>query len=259
MKNLSSVGLTLTIAIAALAAAAFGQRPDRLSTEQWRVTEVNGVRITSSKPFVELNNNRNRFTGNAGCNQMFGGVSVIGRQIRFTNIGTTRMVCSGQANRIEQEIVNTLPRVTRYNQIGDRLEFYRRNQLVMRLTVITREFPNDRRADLGDRKWVLQQIGNQVNIRALPTALINFDTNKRSVGGDSSCNVFGGTYNATADRIRITDVVSTMRACIEDDRMSVERKFLDGLREANRYEIRDGLLRLYRDRRLLLTFRGERK
>lgn len=122
-----------------------------------------------------------------------------------------------------------------------------------------KDYPDDSRIGLEDRKWVLQQIGNQVNVRALPEAFVNFDANKRSAGGNSSCNVFGGSYTAAGDRIRITDVVSTMRACIEDYRMTVERQFLDGLRDANRYEIRDGLLRLYRDRRLLLTLRGERK
>jgi heat shock protein HslJ len=259
MKNLITKALILITTTASITAATFGQRPDRLSTEQWRVTEMNGVRVTSSKAFIEINNNRNRFTGNTGCNQMFGGVSVIGRQIRFTNVGTTRMACSGQVNRIEQELMSTLPRVTRYNQIGNRLEFYRRNQLVMRLTAIDRKFPDDPRVGLDDRKWVLQQIGNQMNIRALPTAFINFDAKKRNVGGDSSCNVFGGSYTTAGDRVRITDVVSTMRACIEDDRMTVERQFLEGLREANRYEIRDGLLRLYRDRTPFLTLRGERK
>ena len=246
--------------VVAFSTAAFGQRADKLSTEQWRLTEVNGMRVVNSKALIEINNNRNRFTGNTGCNQMFGGVSVIGRQIRFTNVGTTRMACSRQANRVEREVVNTLKRVTKYRQSGDRLELYHRNRVVMRFTVLVREYPDDTKTGLHDRKWMLQQIGNQVNIRALPEAFVNFDAEKQSVGGNSSCNVFGGNYSLSgSDRIRIKDVVSTMRACIEDDRMSVERQLFNGLRDANRYEIRDGMLRLYRDRRLLLTFRGERK
>jgi heat shock protein HslJ len=86
-----------------------------------------------------------------------------------------------------------------------------------------------------------------------------FDKNKGSAGGNSSCNVFGGSYTATGRTLKITEVISTMRACIEDDRMSIEREFLDGLRQANRYEIERGKLMLYRNQRLLLTFDGERK
>jgi heat shock protein HslJ len=259
MKKQISKILMLTMAIVAICSAATAQRPDKLSTEQWRLIEVNGVRATNTKAFIEINNNRNRFTGNAGCNQIFGGVSVTGRQIRFTKIGTTRMACTGAANRIERDVVNTLPRVTRYEQVGDKLLLYRRNRLVMRFTALTREFPDETRVGLGDRKWVLQQIGNQVNIRALPEAFVNFDENKRSVGGNSSCNVFGGSFSATGATLRITEVMSTMRACIEDYRMTVERQFLDGLRRANRYQIHDGILTLYRDRTLLLTLRGVRK
>jgi heat shock protein HslJ len=50
-----------------------------------------------------------------------------------------------------------------------------------------------------------------------------------------------------------------MRACIEDERMKIEREFLDGLENANRYEIQRDKLMLYQNNRLLLTFSGERK
>jgi heat shock protein HslJ len=50
-----------------------------------------------------------------------------------------------------------------------------------------------------------------------------------------------------------------MRACIEDERMKIERDFLDGLEKANRYEIQREKLMLYQSNRLLLTFKGEAK
>jgi heat shock protein HslJ len=50
-----------------------------------------------------------------------------------------------------------------------------------------------------------------------------------------------------------------MRACEEDDRMSVEREFLGGLRSATRFDLEDGRLMLYRGNELLLAFRGEKK
>jgi heat shock protein HslJ len=152
--------------------------------------------------------------------------------------------------------------VTRYRQIGDTLELYRRNHLVMKFTAIAREYPDSSDSSmirLEDGKWMLEQIGTRVNIKALPEAFVVFDEKKYSAGGNSSCNVFGGSYTATGDRLRITNVISTMRACIEDERMQVEREFLDGLRNANRFVVRDGRLMLYRGNEILLTFRGEKK
>ena len=106
---------------------------------------------------------------------------------------------------------------------------------------------------------MLESIRDRKTFAPIKGAFINFDAAKGSAGGNSGCNVFGGEYTVNGEKIAITDVVSTMRACIEDDKMAVERDLFDGLRTANRFEISDGRLRLYRGRTLLLTFRGERK
>ena len=60
-------------------------------------------------------------------------------------------------------------------------------------------------------------------------------------------------------RVARAEIVSTMRACVEDDRMTIEREFFEGLRTANRFEIKDERLFLYRGKELLLTLRGEAK
>jgi heat shock protein HslJ len=86
-----------------------------------------------------------------------------------------------------------------------------------------------------------------------------FDKSKNGAGGNTGCNVFGGSYEADGKKIAITEIISTMRACVEDDRMSVERELLDGLRDSNRYEIKGGKLYLYAGQRLLLTLQGEDK
>ncbi len=59
--------------------------------------------------------------------------------------------------------------------------------------------------------------------------------------------------------LAVNNIISTMRACQEGDKMEVERELFDGLKTANRYEMRDGHLFLYRNAELLLTFQGEPK
>jgi heat shock protein HslJ len=112
---------------------------------------------------------------------------------------------------------------------------------------------------LENRKWVLESIKSRRLPKIETQPFINFDKSKSSAGGNTGCNVFGGNYSVTRDTIAITNIVSTMRACIEDERMNVERQFKNGLENANRFEIKDGKLNLYQNRILLLTFRAENK
>ncbi|MDI1241343.1 MAG: META domain-containing protein, partial [bacterium] len=87
---------------------------------------------------------------------------------------------------------------------------------------------------------------------------INFDSSKRSVGGNTGCNVFGGSYAASRNTISMKDLISTMRAFAEGGKMQTERELLDGLRRADTFGITsDNRLKLYDKGRLLLTFRGE--
>ena len=250
--------LGLLVLMAASAVASFAQG-DRLGTRQWKLVEVDGMNVgTSSKAYLELNLAQSRFTGSTGCNRMFGSVDVQGRRLDFSNIGTTRMACiEPRASRVETAFVKALENADRFRERGNSLELYDRNRLMMKLSAVKNLPPQDSIVGLEDRKWVLDAIAGTSVGKLGRTAFILFDKQKLSAGGNSSCNVFGGSYASKGSTLKITDVVSTMRACVEDERMSIERQFLDGLQKANRYEIAKDKLMLYRDKRLLLTLNGE--
>lgn len=110
-------------------------------------------------------------------------------------------------------------------------------------------------------KWELVRIDSEdVKLGEGDKPFLSFDKEKGSAGGNTGCNVFGGSYEQTGENaIRIFDTVSTMRACIEDDRMSVERKFMAALLEVDRFEIEDKSLKLYKGDALRLEFRGVEK
>ena len=252
--------LGLLVLMAASAVASFAQA-DRLGTRQWKLVEVDGMNVgTSSKAYLELNRDQTRFTGNTGCNRMFGSVDVQGRRLDFSNIGTTRMACiEPRARRVETAFVKALENADRFRERGNSLELYDRTRLMMRLSAVKDLPSQDGVVEIEDRKWVLDAIAGTSVGKLGRTAFIVFDKQKLSAGGNSSCNVFGGSYTSKGSALKITDVVSTMRACIEDERMSIERQFLDGLQKASRYEIGKNKLMLYREKRLLLTFIGEAK
>ena len=251
--------LTLII-ISAVSALA---QSERIGTRQWKLVHLNGANVAnSSRAYLELNAEQTRFTGNTGCNRMFGSVTVQGRRVDFSNIGSTRMAClQPRIQQVETAFVRALENVDRFRQRGNSLELYDRNRLVMRLTALTKQPPEngDGRVSLEDRKWILDAIKGVPVSKIGRTAFVVFDQSKGSAGGNSSCNVFGGSYTAAGSTLKITDVISTMRACVEDNRMTIERDFLDGIRNTNRYEIARGKLMLYRNDRLLLTLNGEAK
>ena len=114
---------------------------------------------------------------------------------------------------------------------------------------------------LESHKWELTTIGNdQIKTGDGETPFLSFDKEKGSAGGNTGCNVFGGSYEVTSESsIRIYDTISTMRACIEDDRMAVERKFMDALLEVDRFVVDGEALRLYKGEEMRLEFRGVAK
>lgn len=261
IRTISFLALILFAATAVLA-----QR-DGLAETRWNLIEVNGRRVVGSIAFIELNSNLTRFTGSTGCNNMFGRVSVRASRIKFSGIGRTRRYCKMIAGSVpEAEFIRTLDKAARYEQSGRQLRLTdRRGRTLLRFRADEHATPepdpdgDPGRVDLEDRRWMLETIGTRMTPVAVQGVFINFGERQNSAGGNTGCNVFGGSYTKSGTSLAIRDIISTMRACEEDNKMQVERDFLDGLRRTNRYEIRQGMLYLYRNQELLLTFRGERK
>lgn len=254
----------LTFAIIILGVSGVFARAADIDGIQWTLTYADGRAVTGSMAYFEIERNGTRFTGSTGCNSMFGTVQVKGQTIGFSGVGMTKKMCKMMPGSVpEATFVNALNKAARYSINGATLNLLdRRGRTILRFKRLLRQPPvrdEPVRNGLEDRKWVLESIKGRRTLAPIKGAFINFDAQKRSAGGNSGCNVFGGEYTAEGTKIAIKEIVSTMRACIEDDRMTIEREFLDGLRAANRFEIRDGRLLLYRGSSLLLTLRGEAK
>jgi putative lipoprotein len=236
---------------------AFGQERS-LSGTEWKLVEAYGKTYRNSSAAIEFSENNSRFTGNTGCNQMFGSFILRGRNLDFKGIGTTKRACKMMPGSItENAFLNGMADTSRYDRSGKTLRFMdRRGRTLMTFQRVQKDISS---TNLESKKWVLEQIKGRQTFVPLPYAFINFDADMGTAGGNTSCNVFGGEYKTKGSSITFSDLISTMRACTEDNKMSVERDMLDGLRSARRYEFRDGRLHLYRGSELLLTFRPENK
>lgn len=258
MKKLFILLTLMTASVAPVFAQA-----DRIGTRQWKLVAIDGAAVAAaSRAYLELNAEQNRFTGHTGCNRMFGSVNIHARRVDFSNVGMTKMACvEPRARRVETALLRALENVDRFRLRGNSLDLLSRNRVAMTFKAPTKLDPDnsEQRRGLEDRKWTLHAIKGVPVSTIGRTAFVSFDKRNRSAGGNSSCNVFGGSYTATGSSLKIVDVISTMRACEDDGRMAIEREFLDGMQMANRYQINGGQLNLFRNERLLLTLNGEAK
>jgi len=235
-----------------------------LAGNEWGIKFVRGTSSVAPTAFIKFDTAGSRFTGNTGCNIMNGGVKMKGSRISFSAVITTKRACTRTTAPTESGLLNALGRVDRFQKYRDHIRLYSGKQLLIELSprYITPEEPEMRpvadQIPLENRKWVLESIAGSPIPKVDQEAFITFDSVKKSAGGNSSCNVFGGSYEVDGSNLKITETISTMRACIEDKRMDIERDFFDALRKVDRYEVRGIKLHLYQGDKLLLSFVGQK-
>jgi heat shock protein HslJ len=83
-------------------------------------------------------------------------------------------------------------------------------------------------------KWLLEEYRfdakTEVAVKGIKTTLVVRAKNR--LGGDSGCNAYGGSYSTVDGKLKIADIISTMRACQEPS-PSFEKSFFDVLENAD--------------------------
>ncbi|GAA4848397.1 META domain-containing protein [Algivirga pacifica] len=100
---------------------------------------------------------------------------------------------------------------------------------------------------LHETKWILTELrGQKISTNpSAPEVFITF-TPEGKVYGNSGCNSFNGSYSISeGERIQLTQLISTQRACLN---MEVEDAFLKVLQTTDNYTIKDGVLTLNKAR-----------
>jgi heat shock protein HslJ len=222
---------------------------------KWELKELNGRQLRDSRAFIEFDVSSRRLSGDAGCNRFFGNYTLSRGAFNAAGVGATRRACSdAETMRTENAFLRMLERATSLTRNGNNLTLFRGGTRLARFRADAAGENAD--AELGSKKWMLTRIGTApVNLRRNPPFL-NFDIRKKSAGGNSGCNSFGGDYTLSGSTLRFGQMIQTMMACEAERRMTIEREFMDGLRNANRFELGGNVLRMFRGSRLLLEFEG---
>jgi heat shock protein HslJ len=106
-------------------------------------------------------------------------------------------------------------------------------------------------------EWQLVSLGppgSEEKIVPGTTPSANFGEDGR-VSGSTGCNGYGGTYEVRGETITIGRLVSTRRACLDQNANEQERRFLAALEAANRFRLSSNRLAIFSDRaRTVLNF-----
>lgn len=99
---------------------------------KWNLIQLNGKTLEQSNAFLKFDGKENRLSGSTGCNNLMGSFKLTSNFISFTKLGTTRMFCNEDKNKLEQEIVKLLSDSSFTFDIADQtLNFYKGDRLVM--------------------------------------------------------------------------------------------------------------------------------
>jgi heat shock protein HslJ len=86
------------------------------------------------------------------------------------------------------------------------------------------------------------------------TVMLKFGEDDRA-SGSTGCNSFSGTYQVRGENISFSRLVSTRRACLDQNANEQEQRFLSTLGAANRFRLTRGRLTILSDRgRSVLNF-----
>ena len=96
--------------------------------------------------------------------------------------------------------------------------------------------------------------GSETTAVAGTTVTLRFGEDNRA-SGSTGCNSFSGAYQVRGDNISFSRLVSTRRACLDQNANEQEQRFLSTLGAANRFRLTRGRLTILSDRgRSVLNF-----
>lgn len=125
---------TLAAACLTIAACASSAPPESvrgaasapLINTQWNLAQLGDQVVSGSEGAnavgLKLDAQNPRVTGFGGCNRMFGGYLLNGEELKFDQVGATKMACLDQSRmRLEQSYFDMLSRVARWKITGNNL------------------------------------------------------------------------------------------------------------------------------------------
>ncbi len=224
---LVAVGTTLLLGALPMATSSAQEpAPTWVEGAEWRLVSV----TTMGKPMevpadvtATLLLEDSEASGSAGCNRFFGSYVLDGELLGFGPLASTRMLCEGAAQAVEDAYLPALGEVVYWAISGDgRLHLLDAD--MADLLVYEPASPG-----IEGITWVLREQSVDGDLAPLPQGVVVFiELEGGSASGHAGCNSYFAGYVIDGQTITFDRIGSTMMAC-EDERMSVESAYLANL------------------------------
>lgn len=97
---------------------------------------------------------------------------------------------------------------------------------------------------LADTEWLLEDLGGTAAIANQQKPTLRFIGNDR-IGGQGGCNLFSGTSQINGDRLTISTLISTKRACVNSRAQEQENRYFRTLERSQRVSLSGPYLLIY--------------
>ncbi|WP_447637120.1 META domain-containing protein [Flavobacterium microcysteis] len=217
------------------------------------LTQMNGKNISNGKVYLTIDSAKNAIYGKSGCNRFNAGYQLNGNQIQTDLLMGTLMACDAESMQLEQDFKTAIEKKnfeihTEKNAVH--FKDRKTKKIILAFTIPTE---NELWTFIDGKKWKLIQMENVG--KDYGKANLQFDVKSKKVSGNSGCNNFFGSFNATADQITFSALAGTKMACIDKDAASTETKMRNYLSEATlRFDVAEQTLNFYKDDKLVMMF-----
>ncbi len=93
--------------------------------------------------------------------------------------------------------------------------------------------------ELNGTSWMLTRLGDAPLVSDTEVTLYFEDD---ALGGNASCNTYGGSYTVDGAQISMSEVFSTMMYCYPEELMEQEMAYLAALEAAATFQVKDNVL-----------------
>ncbi|MGC4103189.1 META domain-containing protein [Ferruginibacter sp.] len=207
---------------------------------QWNLTKVQGITVLPTSNAALNFTADNKVSGSTGCNRLNGSFTSSGSTIKFSPLAVTRMAClDGDANNTETKFLAAIQKATSWSVENGQLILSDASGVLAKLQGVKPVTAEEKKLN---GSWELNYIsGAKIAFEGLFPAkkpFISFNLPRTEASGNGGCNGFGCKVNVDGNKIKISQVISTMMAC-EGGGESV---FFKTLESVTSYSISDDTL-----------------
>lgn len=105
--------------------------------------------------------------------------------------------------------------------------------------------------------WVLSTIPNYKMEALKKVSTLSFSDTGNRISGFSGCNGFGGVYEVDGEKLKMSQILGTMMACMPG--MKTESAVYNALNNTDHYQFKDGKLVLMQGDKVLAEYTPSKK